>query len=189
MPRSTLLTVCAIQGRSCHATPDVAECVCSPTAVMSCHARRCRSCLFSKGDDGMPRPMSFNRVCCPKAMMACHARRRFTMCAFQRRRCHVSPDDADRVCYPRALMLCHARRCRPRVLSKGGDVMPRSTLPSMYAVKGRRFHATPDVAVHVCCPRVAMSFHARHYRPCVLSLGGDVMQRPTLPTVCVVQGR
>ena len=147
---------------------------------MSCHARRFRSCLFSKGDDGMPCPTSFNRVCCPKAMMACHARRRPTVCAVQRQRCHASPDDADRVCYPRALMLCHARRCRPRVLSKGVDVMPRPTLASMCAVQGQRCHATPDVSERVCCPREVMSScHARCCRPCVLSKGDDVMPLPT----------
>ena len=142
-------SVCNVQRRRCHAShnivrscvlpkggdvvprPTLSDCLCCPRAVMSCHARRCRSYLFSKGDQ-----TSFNRVCCPKAMMACHARRRSTVCAVQRRRCHASPNDADRVCYPRALMSCHARRCRLRALYKDGDVMPRPTLPSMCAVQG-----------------------------------------------------
>ena len=35
MPRPTLPTVCVVQGRCCHATPDVANRVCGPRAVMS----------------------------------------------------------------------------------------------------------------------------------------------------------
>ena len=74
-----------------------------PKEVMSCHARRLstmcaalRRCwhampdvvrpfVLPKGDDGIPRPTSFDRVCCPKAMMACHARRSLTVCAAQKR--------------------------------------------------------------------------------------------------------
>ena len=41
-------TVCAAQGRLWHATPDVV-----------------RTCMVSKGDDGMPYPISFDRLCCP----------------------------------------------------------------------------------------------------------------------------
>ena len=60
-------TVCAVQRRSWHVTPDVV-----------------RPCLPSMGYYGMPRPMLFDCVCCPKAIMACHARRRSTGCAVQR---------------------------------------------------------------------------------------------------------
>ena len=55
----------------------------------------------------MPRPTSSDRVCCLRAVM------------------HATPDIADRVCCPREVMSYHARRCRPCVLSKGGDVKPR----------------------------------------------------------------
>ena len=41
----------------------------------------------------------------------------------------------------------------------------------------------------MCCPRVVMACHARRFRPCVMSKGGDVMPRPMLPTVCAVLGR
>ena len=41
----------------------------------------------------------------------------------------------------------------------------------------------------VCCLMVVMAIHARRRRPCVQSKGGDVMLRPTLPSVCAVQGR
>ena len=78
---------------------------------------------------------------------------------------------------------------RPCVLSKGADVMPQPTLPTVCAFQGWRFHATPDVADRVCCPRAVMSCHTRRCRPCVLSKGGDVIQRPTLPTVYAVHGR
>ena len=86
----------------------------------------------------------------------------------------------DRVCCPRAFMSCHARRCRPCVLSQGGDVMPRLTLSDRAcspravischarchstecAVQGPWFHATPDVI-----------------RLSVLSIDGDGMSRLT----------
>ena len=55
------------------------------------------------------------------------------------------PTTADRLCCPRAMMACHARR-----------------RPTVYAVKGRRWHATPDVV-----------------RPCVLQKGEDGMPRQT----------
>ena len=41
-----------------------------------------------------------------------------------------------------------------------------------------------NVVDRVCCAMAVMSCHARHYRPCVLSKGSDVMPRQTLPTVC-----
>ena len=66
----------------------------------------------------MPRPTSFDRVCCPRVVM------------------HATPDIADRVCCPREVMSCHARRCRPCLLSKGGDIIPRLTLPTVCAVQG-----------------------------------------------------
>ena len=79
---------------------------------------------------------------------------------------------------------------RPFVLYKGDDGMPHLTLFD-----------------RVCCPRAVMSFHARRHstacaiqwwlcysmpdvvRLCVLSKSGDVMPRPTLPTMCAVQVR
>ena len=78
----------------------------------------------------------------------------------------------DRVCAPKAVMSCHARRCRPCVLSKGGDVMPR-----------------PMSFDCVCFPEPMMACHARRCRPCMQSKGGDVMPRSTLSTMCAVQGR
>ena len=72
------------------------------------------------------------------------------------------PTTADRLCCPRAMMACHARR-----------------RPTVYAVKGRRWHATPDVVrpfvlpkgddgmprptslERVCCPKAMMTCHAR----------------------------
>ena len=143
-------TVCAAQRRCLHATPDVV-----------------RLCVLPKGDDGMPRPTSFDSVCFPKAMMACHARRCLTVCAVRRRRCHAMLDVTDSVCFPRAVMSYHARHYRPCVLSKGGDVLPRPMLPSMCAVQERRCHATHDFAERVCCPRAVISCHARRCRPCV----------------------
>ena len=52
----------------------------------------------------------------------------------------------DRVCCPRAMMAYHARRCRPCVMSKGSDVMPRLT--SSYPMSS---------------PRAVMSCHAQRY--------------------------
>ena len=84
----------------------------------------------------MPRPTSSDRVCCPRAVM------------------HAKPDIADRVCCPREVMSCHAQRCRPRVLSKGGDVMP-----------------CPTSFDHVCYPKAVMSCLARR-RPTVCVVQG-----------------
>ena len=78
------------------------------------------------------------------------------------------PMSFDRVCCPRAVMSCHGRRCRPCVLSKGGDVMPRPMLPTVCVVQRERCHATPDV-----------------FQPCVHSKEGDVKPNPTsLDSVC-----
>ena len=68
MPRWTFPTVCGVQGRLFHATPDVV-----------------RPSVLSKGGDGMSRPTLLDRVCCPKAVMSCHARHRLTVCDFQGR--------------------------------------------------------------------------------------------------------
>ena len=62
------LTMCDVLGRQWHATPAVV-----------------RPFVLPKGDDRMPRPMSFFRVCCPKALMACHALRRSTVFPVQGR--------------------------------------------------------------------------------------------------------
>ena len=43
----------------------------------------------------------------------------------------------DLVCCPKVVMPCHTRHCRPCVLSKGGDDMPRLTLPIVCAVQRR----------------------------------------------------
>ena len=55
--------------------PTLFDRVCFPRALMSCHSRRFRPCVLSKGGDVMLRPTSFDRFCCPKAVMSCHARR------------------------------------------------------------------------------------------------------------------
>ena len=94
--------------------------VCYPRAVMACHTRRCRLCVLSKGSDVMPRPTSFDRLCCPKTMMAFHAQHRPTVRAVQGPCCHATPDVV-----------------RPYVQSKGGDIMPRPTLPTVCVVQGR----------------------------------------------------
>ena len=88
----------------------------------------------------------------------------------------------DRVCRPRATMAKHARRCRPCVLPKGDDGMPRPT----------SFDC-------VCCTKVVMQCHARRrsivcvvqtrcwhatpdiVRPCLPSKGDNGMPLPTLP--------
>ena len=96
-------TVCAVQGRLCHATLDIADRVCYPRAVMSCHAQRLptvhavqgRLCeathnvikpyVHFKGGDGMPYPSSSDRVCCPKAVMSWDTRRSPIVCTAQGR--------------------------------------------------------------------------------------------------------
>ena len=50
------LIVRDVQGRCCHATPDVV-----------------RPCVLSKGSDVMARLTSFDHVCYPRELMSCHA--------------------------------------------------------------------------------------------------------------------
>ena len=38
----------------------------------------------------------------------------------------------------------------------------------------------PTSSDYMCCPRVVMACHARRFRPCVMSKGGDDRPRPTL---------
>ena len=82
----------ATADRCVQARPTTADRLCCPRAMMACHARRrptvyavkgrrwhatpdvVRPCVLQKGEDGMPRPTSFDRVCCPKAYFAVHAR-------------------------------------------------------------------------------------------------------------------
>ena len=58
-----------------------------------------RSCVMPKGDDGIPRPTSFDSVCCPRAVISCHV--------------------------------------RLYVPTKGGDSLPRLTLPTLCVVQVR----------------------------------------------------
>ena len=60
-------TVCAVQRRCCHATPDVVQPCVLPKGgdVMPCPPSSDR--VLSYGGDVMPRPTSFDRVCFPKA--------------------------------------------------------------------------------------------------------------------------
>ena len=139
-------TMCAFQRQDGMPRPTSFDRLCSPKVMMACHARRLstvcavqrrrchatldifRPCVLPKGDDGMPRPMSFDCLCCPKvmmacharccqtvsaslkAMMACHARRRSTVCAFQRTDGMPRSTSFDRLCCPKVVMACHARR-------------------------------------------------------------------------------
>ena len=86
----------------------------------------------------MPRPTPSDYVTSPKAMMA------YATVDVVRPFVLPKGDDGmkrstsfDPVCSPKAMMACHARCCRLCVQSKGGDVMPRPTLPSVCAVQGR----------------------------------------------------
>ena len=60
-------------------------------------------------------------------------------------------------------MACHARHCRPCVLSKGHDGMPRPTSFDHVCYPKAMMHATPDVV-----------------QPYVLPIGDNEMQRSTL---------
>ena len=135
--------VCVVQGRLFHATPNVADRVCSPRAVMSCHARRCRLFVLSEGGDVTT---SSYRVRCPRAVISCHA------------------DVADRVCCPRAVMSCHTRRCRTCLLSKGGDITPHPT-SSDCAVQSKGGDVIPRLMLfdRLCCPKAMMACHTRRH--------------------------
>ena len=164
------LTVCAVQKRWWHATPNViwpyvlskrddcmpspmsSDCVCFPSAMIACHARRhptvcaaqgrwwnvtpdvIQSYVLSKGDDNMPRPTSSGRVYCLRAMMTCHTLRHLTIFVVQQWWCHSSS------------YVVH--QC---VLSKGNDSMKRPTLSD-----------------HVCCPRTRWNAIPNVVQPSVL---------------------
>ena len=75
------LTMFAVQGRRWHAMPDAVRLsvlpkgddrmqrltlfnrVCSPRAVMSCHARRCQACVLSKAVDFIMLCLTLLTVC------------------------------------------------------------------------------------------------------------------------------
>ena len=59
-------TLCVVQRRLCHATPDVII-----------------PCVLSKGGYVMQRQTSFNRACFPKVMMTVHISRLLSMCHVQ----------------------------------------------------------------------------------------------------------
>ena len=155
-------TMCVVQGRRCHATPDV--------VLPSGH---------SKGGDVMPRPTSYERACSQRAVMSCHARRRLTICASQGRCWHATtdiirscvlpngddgiqlPTSFDGVCFPKVMMACHARsrsivcaiqRQRCHVTS---DVVPPCVVP-----KGDDGMPHPTLFDCVCCRKAVMSCHA-----------------------------
>ena len=103
------LIVCAVQGRLCHATPNVV-----------------RLCLRSKGGDVMPRPMSSHRECSPRAVMSCHARHR-SPCVLSKGGDIIPRLTLPIVVLSKGVMSCLANVVRPCVQSKGGDVMPYLT--------------------------------------------------------------
>uniref|UniRef100_A0A494G8X0 Uncharacterized protein n=1 Tax=Solanum lycopersicum TaxID=4081 RepID=A0A494G8X0_SOLLC len=71
MPRSTLSDQAA-QGRLLHVTPDITVCA-SQGPCWHATPNVVRPCVLSKGDDGMPDPMSFVSVFCQMVKIACHA--------------------------------------------------------------------------------------------------------------------
>ena len=90
--------------------------------------------MLPNRNDDMPHQTSFDRLCCPKAVMAVTPD--VVKPCVQSKGFDVMPRPAsiDRVCCPREVMSCHVRLC---VLFKGGDGMPRLTLSTLCAVKGR----------------------------------------------------
>ena len=149
-------TMCAVQRRCCHATPDIVRPSVLPKGGEVMPRLMSFDCVQSKGSDVMPHPTSSDHVCCPRAMMPCHAQRCSTMFAVQGRGWHATLDAVqlsmlpkgddcmprltlfNRVCSPRAVISCNARCCRACVLSKGGDViMPRPTLPTVCTLQRR----------------------------------------------------
>ena len=69
-----------------------------------------RLSMLSMGNNGLPRPISFERVSFPRAMMSCHARRSLVMYAFQDDDGMPRSISSDCVCFPRTMMAYHARR-------------------------------------------------------------------------------
>ena len=119
--------VCVAKGRLWHGTSEVdwlcvlskvyddmlspasSNCVCCPTAMIACHARR------------------HPTVCSSRAMITCHTQRLLTLCAVQGRLLHATPDvvrlcvlsigysyilcptSSDHVCSTREMMSFHTR--------------------------------------------------------------------------------
>ena len=85
MPRSTSSDRVCCPRAVMHATPNIADRVFCPREVMSCHARRCRLCVLSKGGDVIPCPTLSDRACIRRVVMSFHARCPSTVCAAQGR--------------------------------------------------------------------------------------------------------
>ena len=83
-------TVCVVQGRRLHATPDVV-----------------RLCFLSKCNDSMSRPTSSDHVCFPRAMMASHARRHLVVYIVQGRLWHALLTSSDHFCCLTAMIAFH----------------------------------------------------------------------------------
>ena len=67
------LTMRAVQGRGCLATPDVVQPFVLPKGDDGMPAGVVGPCVLPKRDDGMLSPTWFDRVRCQKAVMACLA--------------------------------------------------------------------------------------------------------------------
>ena len=127
-------------------------------------------CMLSNGDDGMPRPTSFDRVCCPTAMMKCHTPHR--QCVS-----HKGNNDMpclmsyDRMCFPRAMWACHGLCCQIVCVVQGDDNMPHTT--SSY---------------HVCYPMAMITFHARHRQTVYAAQGQRLHANLDVVRPCVLEG-
>ena len=119
-----LLIVYAFQGRWWYATPDVVW-----------------PCMLPKDDDGMPRLKKSDLVFCTRVMRSCHAQCHLTMCFVQGKDGMQCPTLSYRVCFPLY------------VQSKGDDGMPHPTSSIVCVVRGRWWHATPNVVPMCVLPK------------------------------------
>ena len=146
--------------------------MCCPSAIMTCHAQHPPTVCNSKGDDGIPRPMSSDCVCCPKVIMECDALRHSTMCIAKDHVGIPRPTSSDRMCCPRDMMAGQAQRCQT-VYSAHGPCMHATPIINCLCVqsKGDDGMSCSTSSDCVCCLKAIMAFLDR-CRPTICSFQG-----------------
>ncbi len=165
--------VCAIEGLRLHDTLDVVKLY-----------------VLSKGDDGMPCPMSSYHVCSQRTIMACHVWHRPSVFAVQG-----------------AMMVYHTWLRQTVYVVQGPWWHAMTDIVCLYVQsKDNNGILWPSSTHLVCCPRAMITCHALRVQSWLLSKGYNVNPRMTffyrlylrratkachaglLSTVCVVQG-
>ena len=108
------------------------DCVCFPSAILACHARRRPTVCNAKGHDSIPRLMTSDCVCCPKVIMAYDALV-IRPCVFPKDHEGIPrPTSSDRMYCPKEMMACQAQHFQ-----------------TVYPTQSPCIHATPNV-IRLC---------------------------------------